>query len=115
MPAVNLPPEVDYCTGTKAMTFEDLRVDEEDLLHIRVMDGDSAVATPGPLVIRAGALSGYRGDLHGQSGKSTGVTRARQYFDFARNKSFLDATAHHANDFQVHNDFWAYLNELTAE
>ncbi|MEC8180959.1 MAG: DUF3604 domain-containing protein [Pseudomonadota bacterium] len=109
----NLPPEVDYRAGTKAMTFEDLRVDEEGLLRIQVMDG--AVATAGPLVIRAGALSGYWGDLHGQSGESIGVTTARQYFDFARNKSFLDATAHQANDFQVNNAFWAYLNELTAE
>ena len=67
------------------------------------------------MVIRDGALSGYWGDLHGQSGESIGVTTARQYFDFARNKSFLDATAHQANDFQVNNAFWAYLNELTAE
>ena len=115
LPVANLPPEVDYRAGTKAITFEDLRVDEEGLLRIQVMDGDGAVATAGPLVIRAGALSGYWGDLHGQSGESIGVTTARQYFDFARNKSFLDATAHQANDFQVNNAFWAYLNELTAE
>ena len=107
----NLPSEVDYRAGTKAMTFEDLRVAEEGLLRIQVMDGEKAVATAGPLVIRAGALSGYWGDLHGQSGESIGVTTARQYFDFARNKSFLDATAHQANDFQVNNAFWRYLNE----
>ena len=72
-------------------------------------------AVPGPLLIRAGEVSGYWGDLHGQSGESIGVTTSRQYFDFARNKSFLDVTGHQANDFQVNNAFWAYLNELTDE
>ena len=43
------------------------------------------------------------------------MTTARQYFDFARNKSFLDVTSHQANDFQVNNAFWRHINELTAE
>ena len=60
-------------------------------------------------------MSGYWGDLHGQSGESIGITTSRNYFDFARNKSFLDVTGHQANDFQVNNAFWKYLNELTAE
>ncbi|MGZ0190448.1 MAG: DUF3604 domain-containing protein, partial [Alphaproteobacteria bacterium] len=51
----------------------------------------------------------------GQSGESIGVTTARHYFDFARNKSFLDATSHQANDFQITNAFWDYLQELAAE
>ena len=29
--------------------------------------------------------------------------------------AFLDALSHQANDFQVNNAFWAYLNDLTAE
>ena len=66
-------------------------------------------------MIRSGAVSGYWGDLHGQSGESIGVTTSRQYFDFARDKAFLDATGHQANDFQVNNAFWRYLNELTTE
>ena len=45
------------------------------------------------LLIREG-VSGYWGDLHGQSGESIGVTTSRQYFDFARNKAFLDVSAH---------------------
>ena len=47
--------------------------------------------------------------------RSIGITTSRSYFDFARNKSFLDVGGHQANDFQVNNAFWKYLNELTAE
>lgn len=110
-----LPEYVDYRLGTRATTIEGLSVGGEGTLRVRVMDGDDCVATAGPLVVRDGAVSGYWGDMHGQSGESIGVTTARNYFDFARDKAFLDATSHQANDFQVNNAFWAYLNELTAE
>ena len=66
------------------------------------------------MMIRDGQYSGYWGDLHGQSGESIGIGTSRSYFDFARNKAFLDVTSHQANDFQVNNAFWQFLNELTA-
>ena len=50
-----------------------------------------------------------------ESGESIGLTTSRDYFEFARNMSFLDVTGHQANDFQVNNAFWKYLNQLTAE
>ena len=85
-------------------------------MRIRVLDETEAVlAESHPLVVREGPFGGYWGDMHGQSGESIGITTARQYFDFARNKSFLDATGHQANDFQVNNAFWAYLQTLTAQ
>lgn len=115
LPVAGLPERVDYTLGTRAMTFEDLRADEPGVLRVRVLDGNTEVAEAGPLVIRDGAVSGYWGDLHGQSGESIGINTAREYFDFARNKSFLDVTSHQANDFQVNNAFWAFLNELTAQ
>lgn len=73
----NLPDSVDYATGTRAMTLENLRVDEPGRLRIRVLDGSVCVAEAGPLLIRAGETSGYWGDLHGQSGESIGLTTAR--------------------------------------
>ena len=115
LPVAGLPERVDYPLGSKAMTFEDLRADDPGVLRVRVLDGNEVVAEAGPLVIRDGEFSGYWGDLHGQSGESIGINTAREYFDFARNKSFLDVTSHQANDFQVNNAFWAFLNELTAE
>ena len=110
-----LPEYVDYPFGEKSILFENLTVAQPGTLRIQVIDEhDQCMAEAGPLVIRAG-LSGYWGDLHGQSGESIGITTSRQYFDFARNKSFLDVSGHQANDFQVNNAFWHYLNELTAE
>ena len=110
-----LPAEIEYKTGDKSVSFEGLSVNDAGVVWIKVIDaGDHCVAKAGPLHIRDG-LSGYWGDLHGQSGESIGITTSRNYFDFARNKSFLDVSGHQANDFQVNNAFWKYLNELTAE
>ena len=107
--------EIAYPPGEKSITLENLSVKTTGVLWIEVIDANSqCVAKAGPLYIRDG-LSGYWGDLHGQSGESIGITTSRNYFDFARNKSFLDVTGHQANDFQVNNAFWKYLNELTAE
>ena len=110
-----LPATIDYKPGEKSVSFEGLSVDDAGVVWIKVIDAsDHCVAQAGPLHIRDG-LSGYWGDLHGQSGESIGITTSRNYFDFARNKSFLDVSGHQANDFQVNNAFWKYLNELTAE
>ena len=110
-----LPETVDFPVGKIALTIEGLSVSEPASGFVRVLDQDGAVvAEAGPLVIKKGC-SGYWGDLHGQSGETIGLTTARQYFDFARNKSFLDVSSHQANDFQVNNAFWSYLNELTDE
>ena len=115
LPVVGLPDVVEYLLGQKSMVFENLIVDDEGLLNVMVYDGDDLLAEAGPLVIRQGVHAGYWGDLHGQSGETIGINTAREYFDFARNKSFLDVTGHQANDFQINNAFWRHINELTLE
>jgi hypothetical protein len=75
---------------------------------------DLQVAEAGPLVIRAGAVASYWGDLHGQTGETVGTNTIESYLDFARNKAFLDVTSHQANDFQVTSAFWQHLNTQTA-
>ena len=111
-----LPEIVDYPLGEKSLILDDLSVDKPGVLRVQVFDDSGTCVTEtGPLLIQAGEFSGYWGDLHGQSGESIGLTTARDYFKFARNKAFLDVTGHQANDFQVNNAFWKYLNELTAE
>ena len=119
LPVNNLPQEIEYPHGEKSLVIDNLSVAEPGKLFIRTYLDDQLVATAGPLILRAANAStqsrSYWGDLHGQSGESIGITTARQYFDFARNKSFLDVTSHQANDFQVNNAFWHYLNELVAE
>ncbi len=115
MPVEGLPAQVDYPLGQRAMTFENLSVEEPGILRITVRNeaGDD-VARSHPLVIQDGPYGGYWADLHGQSGESIGIGTSKDYFEFGRNMAFLDALSHQANDFQVNNAFWAYLNELTA-
>jgi hypothetical protein len=117
LPVTGLPGDITYPLGEKSIVFEDLSVAQPGVLRIRVRCAQTGdlVAESHPLLVREGPYGGYWGDMHGQSGQSIGITTSRQYFDFARNKSFLDATGHQANDFQVNNAFWNYLNELTAE
>lgn len=111
-----LPAEYDYGPGDKSVAFDDLIIGEPGTLNITVRDdAGRELARSNPLIIRDGTFGGYWADMHGQSGESIGLTTARQYFDFARNKAFLDATSHQANDFQINNAFWSFLNELTAE
>ena len=115
-PVKGLPETLDYSLGEKSMVLDNLWVEESGIVRIQVQDeSGTCVAEAGPLLIQEGECSGYWGDLHGQSGESIGLTTSRDYFEFARNKSFLDVTGHQANDFQVNNAFWNYLNELTAE
>lgn len=115
MPVLGLPDTIEIRLGQRAVTVEGLSVTDAGTLTIKVYEGDNLITSTGPLLIRDGAYAGYWADMHGQSGESIGINTASEYFDFARNVAFLDATSHQANDFQVNNAFWAYLNELTAE
>jgi hypothetical protein len=54
-------------------------------------------------------------DLHGQSEETIGTNTARDYFSFARDRSFVDACCHQGNDFQITQTFWQRLQELTRE
>lgn len=112
-----LPGIFDYPLGKRAVMFENLRVNEEGELRISVIERDTGtiLAESHPMLSRQGQISGYWGDLHGQSGESIGIGTARSYFNFARDCAFLDLTSHQANDFQVNNKFWSYLNELSLE
>mgnify|MGYP001161370110 FL=1 len=117
LPVEGLPAAFDYPLGERAVVFDNLHVIEEGELRITVFrhDTNELVAQSHPMMIRQGPYSGYWGDLHGQSGESIGIGTARSYFTFARDCAFLDLTSHQANDFQVNNRFWSYLNELSLE
>ena len=116
LPVKGLPERISYRTNQRALVLDDLQVEEEGVLRISLLgEAGTLLADSNPLVVRASTVAGYWGDMHGQSGESIGINTAREYFDFARNLSFLDATSHQANDFQVNNAFWQLVNELTAE
>lgn len=114
LPVNGLPERFTYAPEDRAVTFEGLSVDDPGELRVRVFVDDRQVCEAGPLMIRQGEFSGYWGDLHGQSGETVGVGSIESYFDFARNKSFLDVTSHQGNDFQINKAFWEKLNRLTA-
>ncbi|MCS5660558.1 MAG: DUF3604 domain-containing protein, partial [Dehalococcoidia bacterium] len=115
-PVEGLPNTIDYPLGKKSLILDQLKVKEPGVVRIQMLDENgTCVAEAGPLLIEDSGFSGYWGDLHGQSGESIGITTSRDYFEFARDKAFLDVTGHQANDFQVNNAFWKYLNELTAQ
>ena len=53
--------------------------------------------------------------MHGQSRETIGTNSADEYFDFGKNKSFLDICGHQGNDFQITDEFWKQLNLLTKK
>ncbi|MFK7751873.1 MAG: DUF3604 domain-containing protein [Sedimentitalea sp.] len=115
MPVAGLKAEFDYAPDDRALVLEGLCVAEEGTLRIKVFVDDTEVAEAGPLVIAKGDHAGFWGDLHGQTGETVGVNTIESYFDFARNKAFLEVSAHQGNDFQINKAFWAKLNVTTAE
>ena len=111
----NLPEKAAIVMGQKSLVLERLSVADEGILSICVVDAGSGetLSEAGPLIIRKGIYGGYWGDLHGQSGETIGINNSREYFDFGRDLAFLDVISHQANDFQVNNAFWEFLNTLT--
>ncbi|MEX0281225.1 MAG: hypothetical protein AB3N13_08560 [Arenibacterium sp.] len=115
LPVEGLPNAFEYTPQDRSMLFENLRVTSPGVLRVRVSVDGKPVTEAGPLVIREGDLAGFWGDLHGQTGETIGINTIESYFDFARNKAFLDVSAHQGNDFQIKPAFWTHLNEVTAQ
>lgn len=116
-----LPETVTFEKGGFGQIIEGLSVGSEGDLFIDLLDEDGAVAATsnpcrfvGPKSSGAGLLP-YWGDLHGQSEETIGTNSAKDFYDFARDKAFLDVCVHQGNDFQITTPFWEWLNELSAE
>jgi len=116
VPVDGLPQVCRFTRGRRSLVIDGLSVVSEADLTIELRDTEGRLlAVSNPLALRAGECAGYWGDMHGQSGESVGINTAREYFQFARDLAFLDATSHQANDFQVNEAFWRHINDLTAE
>ncbi len=117
LPVDGLPAEAAIATGDYTAILEGLSVSEPGDLTIDVLDGNGQVlARSNPLrIVGEADLVHYWSDHHGQSGETVGTNSARMYFEFARDKAFLDVTGHQGNDFQIDKAFWKELNALTAE
>ncbi len=117
LPVDALPDSVSFRRGEFACIIEDLSVSETGDLLIELIDDDgNLVAQSNPCrFVESGTLLPYWGDLHGQSEETIGTNSARDFYEFARDKAFLDICAHQGNDFQITTEFWHHLNELSAE
>ena len=115
-PVAGLPASCRFVRGQRSLVIDGLSLAQPAALSIDVFDADgNHLARSNPMTVRDGAYAAYWGDMHGQSGESVGINTAREYFQFARDLAFLDATSHQANDFQVNQPFWRHINDLTAE
>jgi hypothetical protein len=117
-PLTGLPERISMADSTGgALRIEGLQTDTPGDLQIEMRNAE------GDVVARSNRLriaedAGFRhfwSDLHGQSGETIGTNPARDYFEFGRDKAFLDICGHQGNDFQITDSFWAELNDLTGE
>ncbi len=117
MKVEGLPSAITCEKGSFAQSLDKLTVDAEgDLLIELLDDGGGPVARSNPCrIVADAALLPYWGDLHGQSEETIGTNSARDFYEFARDKAFLDICVHQGNDFQITSAFWQWLNELSAE
>ncbi len=110
-----LPQPATFKPGARGCSIRGVVADQEGTYQFSLLDSSGSVlAVSNPLIVRETGPAAYWGDLHGQSGETVGINPIREYFEFARDVSFLDVTSHQANDFQVTNAFWGQINELTA-
>ena len=117
-PVPGLPETITCEAGAFAAVAEDLSVNEPGDLTIAAVDeGGHEVCRSNPLRIAEpqAPLVHFWGDTHGQSNETLGTNSARDYFEFGRDRAFLDVMSHQGNDFQIARAFWRELNALTAE
>ena len=116
LPIENLPDQIIFPIGQRSLRIDNIVAQNEGIYRIRVYnDQNEHLVDANPIVVQNDSLNAYWGDLHGQTGETAAVDTAEEYFTFARDLAFLDVTSHQGNDFQIKNNFWAQLNQLTAE
>lgn len=117
-PIAGLPASAHFERGRFATIIEQLHLDEPGDTVVRVSDADGRLlceSNPLRVVAKDAPLLHFWGDTHGQSNETLGTNTARQYFEFGRDKAFLDVMGHQGNDFQITGAFWRELNELSRE
>jgi len=117
MPVEGLPDAVRFEKGKFGLILDGLSVSEPGDLTVALLDGAGKLVAESNPCRFAGeaALLPYWGDLHGQSEETIGTNSARDFYEFARDKAFLDICVHQGNDFQITEPFWQWLNELSKE
>ncbi len=73
----------------------------------------SARSNPIDVLAEDATWHSYWADFHGQSEETIGSNSIEDYFTFARDYGLLDTSAHQGNDFQVTDEFWETINNVT--
>ncbi len=116
IPIENLPASFSMAEGDYARILSNLSVSHEGDLEIEIRQEGKVVARSNPCrIVPQAQYRHFWADLHGQSEETIGTNSARDLLVFARDRAFLDAMSHQANDFQITTEFWHELNRLTAE
>ena len=111
-----LPSAVTVKIGEGPRVIENLVIESDGDVELKVRAGDQEVARANPMrVVTSAPMRRYWADLHGQSGETIGMGSAEAYFRYARDAAFVDMVGHQGNDFQITDTFWKKLNELTAQ
>jgi hypothetical protein len=116
-PVTGLPASLRFAPGAFTAVADNLSVTDPGDLTIRVRDSagrDLCESNPLRVLPKDAPLVHFWGDTHGQSNETLGTNTAREYFEFGRDKAFLDVMGHQGNDFQITGAFWRELNVLSA-
>src|SRR5262249_38845481 len=114
-PVRGLPDAIAIAAGDGPTVIDNITIDTPGDVDLRLISNEAVLARANPLrVVEAAPLRRYGADLHGQSGETIGMGTAEEYFTYARDKAFIDMVGHQGNDFQITDEFWKHLNELTA-
>ena len=97
-----MPETVRFKPGQFSVVVEGLRVSQSGDRVIELYDEQGVLlARSNPLrIVEAASLLPYWGDLHGQSEETIGTNSARDFYEFGRDKAFLDVCVHQGNDFK---------------
>jgi hypothetical protein len=112
-----LPETLRFMPGSFAAVADGLVMEGAGDCVVRVLDeAGNELTRSNPLRAEKDArLVHFWGDTHGQSNETLGTNTAREYFEFGRDKAFLDVMGHQGNDFQITGAFWRELNALSRE
>ncbi len=114
-----LPEKTELIPGEFAKSIDGVVISNSGICRFQILsEAGNCLAISNPIRVVDEIETGKRafwGDLHGQSEETIGSNSARSYFEFGRDRAFLDVIGHQGNDFQISDNFWADLNSLTAE
>ena len=117
-PVAGLPATVDFRRGDFTAVIDGLAASGPCELVIEVADETGAllcVSNPLRIVAKDASAVHFWGDTHGQSDETLGTNSAKEYFEFGRDRAFLDVMGHQGNDFQITGTFWDELNRLSRD